>query len=249
MRLKLLLIVLQLQSLGTNGFHPKLLPSSHDNWWIAAVLFTCFTLLIMLRVFDYRRLLLLFNAFIRVSTVSVAYREESVISSRVSVFLLINYLLMMAIFARSVARFLGIDPDGLQAAGTIMLLLVAAYFIKIAVTRIIGSIFDLKELSREYAYNILLFNKAIGLVLFPTVLLLAYARQIPSDFLVWVGILSIAIILIYRLLRVFLIGMGTSSVSLFYLILYLCTLEFLPFVVLIKLFMVNFQEVEPLQTT
>ena len=120
-----------------------------------------------------------------------------------------------------------------------------AYFVKITVTRILGNIFDVRDAASEYVYNVLLFNKTTGLVLFPICMLLAYARQIPPEILVWTGIVSSLLILIYRLLRVILIGVANSSVSFFYIILYLCTLEIIPFIVIIKVFVGTFQSFNP----
>jgi hypothetical protein len=46
--------------------------------------------------------------------------------------------------------------------------------------------------------------------------------------------------LAYRVLRLIQIGFSATGASIFYLFLYLCTLEILPFIVLIKLFMYHF---------
>src|ERR1041385_6969523 len=75
-------------------FRPLPLATTEGNWWGAAILFFSFTLIVILRVFDYRKLTLLFNGFIRASSVSVMYREEYSFTSRVSVLLIINYLLV-----------------------------------------------------------------------------------------------------------------------------------------------------------
>jgi hypothetical protein len=74
---------------------------------------------------------------------------------------------------------------------------------------------------------------------------LAYARQIPAEILIWTGIVSWCLILVYRLLRVILIGAANSNVSFFYIILYLCTLEIIPFVVILKVFVGTFQSFNP----
>ena len=227
------------------GFHPKPVVTTDSNWWVAVMLFACFTMLVLLRVFDNRRLLQLFNGFVRQSSVSLLYREEYALTGRVSVLLLLNYVLVISLFAWQSGPYFGVDTDGLATYGMIAGGFVIAYFVKILSTRILGNIFEVKDAAAEYAYNILLFNKTTGLILFPVVLLMAYARQIPLEILVWTGLVSWSIVLLYRILRVFLIGLSTSSVSFFYIILYLCTLEILPFVVIIKVFVGNFQSFHP----
>lgn len=226
-------------------FSPQPLISSEGNWWGTAILFFSFTLIVILRVFDFRKLMLLLNGFVRASSVSAMYREEYAITSRISLLLLLNYLLIFPYFIWQVAGFFGAPRDGLSGFATISGIILAAYFVKIIVTRILGNIFEVKEASSEYVYNILLFNKTIGLLLFPICLLLAYAHQISPEFLIWTGIVSWCLVLIYRLLRVILIGLSNSNVSFFYIILYLCTLEIIPFVVILKVFVGTFQSFNP----
>lgn len=226
-------------------FSPSPLATSEGNWWGAAILFFSFTLIVILRVFDYRKLALLFNGFFRASSVSAMYREEYSITSRISLLLLVNYLLVFPLFIWQVMGHFGAARDGLSGFSVISGIILCAYLVKIIATRMLGNIFEVKEASSEYVYNILLFNKTIGLVLFPVCLLLAYARQIPAEILIWGGIVSWCLILVYRLLRVILIGVSNSSVSFFYIILYLCTLEIIPFVVILKVFVGTFQSFNP----
>lgn len=238
-------LLLQIAGSPAGNFHPKTLPSHSGDWWITAVLFSGFTMIVILRVFDYRRLLQLMNGMLRQTSVTLLYREEYALTGRVSIMLLLNYLFAFSLFTWQTLRYFGVNADGISGFGTIMGLVVAAYFVKILGIRVLGSIFEVREPAAEYSYNILLFNKMTGLILFPVVLLAAYARQIPQEFLIWAGLASILIILLYRMLRVFLIGLGSSSVSFFYIILYLCTLEMLPLVVMIKVFVGFYQ---PFQT-
>ncbi|MDQ3112319.1 MAG: DUF4271 domain-containing protein [Bacteroidota bacterium] len=226
-------------------FNPSPLATPEGNWWGAALLFFSFTLIVILRVFDYRKLALLFNGFFRASSVSVMYREEYSLTSRISLLLLVNYLLVFPLFIWQVMGHFGAVREGLSGFAMISGLIFCAYFVKIISTRMLGNIFEVKEASSEYVYNILLFNKTTGLILFPVCLLLAYARQIPPEILIWSGIVSWCLILVYRLLRVVLIGLSNSSVSFFYIILYLCTLEIIPFVVILKVFVGTFQSFNP----
>lgn len=247
--------VLLLQSASSNSevngvlfpkqFSPLPLNSADGNWWGAALLFFSFTIIVFLRVFDFRKLLLLFGGFIRASSVNTMYREEYALTSRISILLLLNYTLMFSLFIYKLEGFFGAQQSGLLDVLLIGALIIVAYFVKIIITRILGNIFEVKEAASEYVYNILLFNKTIGLLFFPICLLLAYARQIPPDILIWTGIVSWCLMLIYRFLRIVLIGMANSSISFFYIILYLCTLEIIPFVVILKVFVGIFQSFNP----
>lgn len=221
-------------------FHPHPLLQHANQWWIALALFTSFTLLVIVRVFDRRKLRQLFGGLMRASAVDVFYREEYALTGRVTVLLLLNYVIMASLFMSQALHFFGIEQKGIHVFGLMAASLVVIYFVKIIATRLLGFIFELGDTATEYMYNILLFNKAIGVLLFPFALLFAYARQIPGEYLAWGGLSVWALALIYRIFRTAQVGFAARGISLFYLILYLCTLEIVPFVVLIKVFVGTF---------
>lgn len=223
---------------GNTGFHPQLLPDPSEYWYIPAALFISFTLLVILRVFDGRRMNRLLGGFFRVASLGLLYREESMLLGRPALFLLINFLLNATLFITlsydyvehiNIALFL-------QIAGMI----VAIYLVKLIATRLIGSVFGWKDQASEYIYAILLSNKVLGIVLFPITLLLAFSHQIPDEWLIYTGLTFWGIFLIYRVLRSAMVVLSAPGVSLYYLFIYLCTLEIIPFVVLMKLFVGNF---------
>ena len=219
---------------STSSFHPRLAAEQVGGAWVHAIMFVSFTMLVVLRVFDFRRLVLLFQGFVRASSVSQMYREESALTSRVSVFLLLNFLLMAALFTWQT---LGILYSGYPEPSVVFWFAVAilvAYVVKIVGVRVLGFIFEMREAAQEYVYNIVLFNKTIGLILFPVTLCLAYARQLPPFWLVVVGLSFWGLVLLYRFVRLSWIGLSVRGVSFLYIILYLCTLEILPFIVIIK---------------
>src|SRR3954470_21540116 len=119
-------------------FNPSPLAVSEGNWWAASILFFSFTLIVILRVFDYRKLVLLFNGFIRASSVSVMYREEYSLTSRISLLLLLNYLLVFPLFLWQLAGYFGIHRDGLGGFAMISGIILLAYFVKIITTKILG---------------------------------------------------------------------------------------------------------------
>jgi hypothetical protein len=219
---------------STSVFEPKLAPVSPGGIWIHVLLFLSFTMIVILRVFDFRRLVALVQGFARASSVAVMYREESALSSRVSFFLIVNFLLMGSLF---IWQSLGVLLDHYPAPVDMFwigLAILVMYVIKILSVRMLGFIFEMRDAAQEYIYNIVLFNKTVGLILFPITLCLAYARQLPPEWLVIAGLVSWAIVLVYRFIRLSWIGLAGKGVSFLYIILYLCTLEILPFVVIIK---------------
>lgn len=215
-------------------FQPKLAPVPPGGTWIHAVMFVSFTMLVLLRVFDFRRLVLLVQGFARASSVAQTYREESALTSRVSIFLLLNFLLMGALFIWQTCGVIFLNYPDPSLVLWIALALLVVYIIKIVGVRMLGFIFEMREAAQEYIYNIVLFNKTVGLILFPVTLCLAYARQLPPAWLVVIGLSVWGLVLLYRFVRLSWIGLSVRGVSFLYIILYLCTLEILPLIVIIK---------------
>ncbi|MCU0436051.1 MAG: DUF4271 domain-containing protein [Bacteroidia bacterium] len=218
------------------GFHPEPVADIAGNYWVSLFLFGAFAALVVLRVFDGRRLTQLAGGFFRASSVSMLYREENALTGRASLLLIINFLLVAPLFVWQVLGYFNLPQEGVLQYGYLALGFVLLYLLKVGVTRFMGLVFDQKEAALEYTYNILLFNKTLGLLLFPVTVLIAFAREIPSVWLIGAGLAFWGIILVYRLFRGILIGLSTSGFSGIYIFLYLCTLEILPFVVILKQF-------------
>jgi hypothetical protein len=226
---------------------PKERAKGFDGFF-TAVLFLGFLLFVLVRVYSPRKLNQMFIAFVNPAAMNQLLREEYAFTNRSSLLLLLIYLLVFPLFAfQTILYFLnGNFPGGTSPAhifsGYVLIMgfVFAVYLIKILVTRFLASAFGLQATGSEYIYTILLFNKVIGLLIYPLVMLIAFAHQLNSANILKAGIGVLTILLIYRTLRLIQIGLSASGVSFLYLFLYLCTLEILPFLVLIKLFMFSF---------
>jgi len=106
--------------------------------------------------------------------------------------------------------------------------------IKTLVNKTIGYIFMAQDEFAEYIHNITLFNKNIGLFLFPIIVLYPFVLDNIKPFVTYFGIVIISIILLLRFYRGFQIIMR-KGISIFYLILYLCAIEILPVLIMVKL--------------
>ena len=90
-----------------------------------------------------------------------------------------------------------------------------------------------KEVLDEYIFTIYQTYRYIAFACFILVVLLAYTNFVPPKILFLTGYFSFGVLYLMRLARLFLIFLK-RNVSIFYLILYLCALEFLPVAVIIK---------------
>lgn len=109
------------------------------------------------------------------------------------------------------------------------------YFCKKLLYYLIAGIFDRYEYAHECIFNVYLFNRALGICLYPIVIALAFVKAsiIAPNVLLIIGYVVIGLFYLFRLYREFQISLK-NRISLFYIFLYFCTLEFLPIMLLVK---------------
>tara|TARA_B100000886_G_C20239736_1_gene414081 strand:- start:13 stop:663 length:651 start_codon:yes stop_codon:yes gene_type:complete len=100
----------------------------------------------------------------------------------------------------------------------------------------IGHLFQQLYLFEEVIFISFLFEKVAGLLLFPFLILSFYA---PIDSLISlkIGLALLLIFLLLKLIRMLYLGFFKRSFSKTHLFIYICTLEILPLVVIIKHFL------------
>lgn len=107
------------------------------------------------------------------------------------------------------------------------------YSLKAGIWKLLGSIFMLQTFSKEYVYNMFLYNRNIGLFIFPLLAVTPFAPRMLTPFLLYGAVTIFCIAYLLRIFRIFQI-INTQNVSIFYFILYLCTLEILPLLLFVK---------------
>jgi len=104
----------------------------------------------------------------------------------------------------------------------------------------IGHVFNSRELFREHLYHGYAFNKLLGIVLVPLNLLLVYSGGILHEITIWLSIAIIIAIILLKLYRGIIFSIRHHVFN-FYLFLYLCALELVPILFLIKWFSIIIQ--------
>jgi len=107
------------------------------------------------------------------------------------------------------------------------------YILKALIWHALGIVFMVQEFSKIYIYNMFLYNRNIGVVVFPLVAVIPFVAGNIALYIVNVTIFVYILSYLLKLWRTFQIIHGLN-VSLFYFILYLCTFEILPLLLLIK---------------
>ena len=222
--------------LHCSKIQPIIKPVESKDWSLAIILGILILFGIINTLYN-KRLRLLFNAVTNIRYVNQIIREENALSQRASIFLSILFILSFTLFAfklHNYYQFNLIPKSGFL--GYIMLLgyIVVFYFLKIILHRVLGVIFKIEKEINEYIFNLFLFNQFIGLAFIPIIVcLLFYPMSSPGN-IYSLGLCLLAVSFSYRTARGIRVVGGNSGVVKSYLFVYLCTLEILPLLVLVK---------------
>lgn len=164
--------------------------------------------------------------------------EEKVFFHRVNLLLTTNYILITALFIYQLKELINQNvfsyADGVFYV-LIIVFLILLNFGKILFVKILAFIFNVPHLVSDYLFNLTLFNNLLGVFLIPVLALMYFTSLDFGLILQFFALPLLCISFILRLLRV--VALGTEKgVSYLYIFLYICSLEILPLVVIIKIF-------------
>lgn len=228
---------------STSIFKPHNLESKHSGPlsinrqatdWITIIFLLCLFIFAWIQTSYSKRLNQIFRAAAQPHHVNQLERDGNLVKERIALGLGLNYYLMSSIFIFQILNQLGVIPAGfgnLTITGIIFAGLFIYQSFKSLVVRGSGVIFNTTESARQYQLITLIFNYIIGLILFPVVVVAFYWNN--TAFLI-AGFIVISFLISYRIVRGFLVGLENKSYNLFYLFLYLCTLEILPLLLIYR---------------
>jgi len=206
-----------------------------DAWVIGVILFSTFVFAFV-RMFYNKK----YHNIIKSGTnYQYAYKlvkEGSSSSSRVNTFLSLVFYINISMFIFLILKLLNIKVD--LSDWKLYLLLILSLFImylgKRVANRILGYVFGNNDVVSEYLTNVWIYNIILGVFILPFIISIPF---VPPEFklpLMYIGIAIIILSLLFRILRNFRIAFKIK-LSIFYLILYLCTLEILPILIIGKM--------------
>lgn len=225
-------LLLQVQALEPI---PRESPNLYESWMLP-VLLLILAIVAYVRGAYGRRLSRLFNSLWRIQILRQVMREELVFSHRASILLHFNFVLVaaLAIYAwmnvtgRSIFKL-----EGFPLYACLAGIVASVYISKLILTAVLRKVFKDPGLIREYLFEVFLINKAAGILLLPLALALIILNISKAHTLILAIGVSTLLFIVFRFIQ----GLRLSldyKVSGVYIILYLCTLEILPFLVLAK---------------
>lgn len=113
------------------------------------------------------------------------------------------------------------------------------YILRIGFLKLLGNLFDLKENTDEYIFNILLINKMLTLILIPILFIIAFGNIYFAKVSAIIGFVIIGFALLNRYARSRESMGKLLKTNKFHFFIYLCASEILPFIILGKLILAN----------
>ena len=163
-------------------------------------------------------------------------REQETSFLLSGIILSLNAHMVLAHFAYFLITYFNLDW-GVKGAGLLFLLtglLAAGYMIRYWLLKIQVWIFPFKKELTFYSFQLFLAHKVLGIVFLPLVICLAFFPDQLSEALIWPALLLFLGIISYRYLRAFQIGSEYLLFHKFHFLLYICTAEVAPTILIIK---------------
>lgn len=217
------------------GFVGKQMVATGQDWTFFLILIG-WTFFASLRFGFSKYMVQVFQSVFNFSIASRLYREQGYNNNFGLFRLNVIFYLFLPFPIYLIAKDNGVSLMGFSGIELylIVLVVVNAYFmVKILIYKILGSVFSQRETTGELVFNMMLYNNILGLILLPVSTIHSMVPAFGAFSLFIVPVL-IALFYLMSLIRSIYFAVRVG-ISIFYLILYLCTLEILPILLVVKL--------------
>ncbi len=204
--------------------------------WLTILLLLALMIFASIKI-PYRKYLAhLFQSLVNFSTATRMFREREISLVHGSFRLEVYFYITFSVFVYFVLAHFGTRIP-LQSFNLYLFSLgiTLGYFVvKRMIYMVIGNIVEGTSETMEYLYNLTNYNRVLGLFLFPVIAFVLFSPIFSQKFFIHIGLVLVGIFYFLSLQRGILI-LIKKQFSIYYLFLYLCTLEILPLLLIYKL--------------
>lgn len=205
-------------------------PNLIFNQDIVFIFLTISLLLIgVLKSFYWKHTKLLLAGVFAQRYVNQFLREENAFTERVN---FITFFLMIINFSILIFKYT-INQTIFEVLKLITLIALF-YCIKILVMLLLGYVFKMKDIAKLAIFFSLLFDKVLGFVLFPFIVILYFFPFEIAQTIIHAIATIFSILLLLKIFWLCRLGAKSFGFSAFYIFLYLCGLEIFPLLILAK---------------
>jgi hypothetical protein len=223
--------------------HENPIINSHSpSYWQEILLFIILAIFVLIRISEPKKILKIFISVFSLQEAKQLFRQEFKLAKRISILMEIGFILVIAFLVQFTNQYFGlilITKSNLQQYLFFILVISLFYIIKFLIIHVLSYVTSSNELGKEYLFNVLIFSQTIGVVLFPFIVCLQFTKY-PTEWFLYPSLIICLGFYGLRTFRAFIISAVEQRIGIIYIILYLCTLEILPMLVLGKFLLVNF---------
>lgn len=204
--------------------------------WIVGILLISLCVLAWIRIFYNKYLASVFSGLLLYQQGKNLFRERNLHYQRFSLGMNTLFSLTAGLFLYLVCEYFSIGLPWVKGFTGYLLLtagVLLVFIIRSLICRLTGFIARAEDLFAEYMHTIRMINKVLGLMLLPLVIGLPYIPEFLSPYLIYGGLGLILVAYLFRIykgLQIFIL----NRFSIFWMILYLCALEILPYLMIYK---------------
>ncbi len=211
--------------------------------WLFYVLVFLIAAFTWVKVFYARTLDHILASFLSKTMSNQIVRDENLLLQKASFLLTGIFYLVLALFIYQISILYNFLPDFFPSGFARFLILAVLvsmiYSFKFIFLKVSGFIFQIDKPVSAYIFNIFLINNLIGILLLPIVIAIAFTTTFAAIIIFKIAIAIIILLYVFRLIRGVMIAQSLKNFNIFYLILYICSLEIAPIVFMIKATMVG----------
>lgn len=156
-------------------------------------------------------------------------REENAFTERVN---FLTFLLMAINFTLIITKFQAVID--LPTIVSVFFLVLLFFLLKLILIKLLGFFFKVKDLAKLAIFFSLLFDKTLGFVLFPLVVVIYFFSVDISSTVLMISLGLFIILFMLKLFWLWKIGTNSFGLSQAYIFLYLCSIEIFPLLLLVK---------------
>jgi hypothetical protein len=203
------------------------------NTWIVLTILFCMALLAYVHKAYPARFGKLFRATFNERITRQVMREEMVFSHRASLILMLIAGIATSLNLELLRANLNKSIPNIGSFLMILLLLTAAYFARQGMRALLNILLSSKSGLSEFNFVSSLIYKVLGLVLIPIAVISSLVEKKLSLFFLGAFLVAMILAALFRWYRAWRIGRQAGG-AIYHLLIYLCTLEILPLLVVIK---------------
>ncbi len=212
------------------------MPQPKGEIWIIGVILFLILFFAVIKFFFSKELGSIVQSFYSNQILGQINKEDNLFSSWPFIFLYLLFGLIIGMYLYLSGKYLQLSypVDGFELFLLLSATVIGLFTVKIIVLRLLGFLFDIRRLVREYVSILYLsyFNSA--LMFLPLVIAFSLTPNRYAGIYGYIGIFMLVVIFILQFFRAGVNILSNYRFPKVYLIIYLCALEFCPLIILFK---------------